>query len=139
MLVVETLVFVVLVCESRRSSVGEQVVHFDSQYEGLLLTNEAGVEPAVAIADNLETAMSKDFASVSEVRHVLTERADGNLLVWIAVDDPRPEVRKRIYQKELSLIEGFPEVDFDFNLIPAMGRAADDLATGARVVFSRTE
>jgi hypothetical protein len=35
-------------------------------------------------------------------------------------------------QKELGLIESFPETEFDFNLIPAMGRNADELAAGAR-------
>lgn len=101
------------------------------------MTKELTMEAPIAIADNLEVALSKDLASVSQVRHVLTEKANGNLLVWIAVDDPRPEVRRKIYQKELALIEGFPEVEFDFNLIPAMGRSAQEFATGARVVFSR--
>ncbi len=59
--------------------------------------------------------------------------------MWIAVDDPKPQVRRKIYQKELALIEGFPEVEFDFNLIPTMGRKAEDFATGAHVVFSRAD
>jgi hypothetical protein len=91
------------------------------------------------LADTLETALSRDLASVPQVRHVLTEWADGLLLVWIAIDNPEPGVRRRIYQKELELMAGFPEIEFDFNLIPAMGRTADDLATGARVVYSRPE
>ena len=61
------------------------------------------------------------------------------MLVWIAIDNPEPSVRQRIYRKELELMDGFPEVDFDFNLIPALGRDADELAPGAHVVFSRQE
>ena len=97
------------------------------------------MDTPIAIADSLEVALSKDLASVAQVRHILAEKADGNLLVWIAVDDPRPEVRRKIYRKELALIEGFPEVEFDFNIIPAMGRNAAELATGSRVVFSRMD
>lgn len=96
-----------------------------------------GVEAHVLIGDSIELAMAKDFACVPEVRHVMTEQVEGPLLVWIAVDNPEPEVRMRIYQMEMELIEGFPEVDFDFNLIPSMGRSAEEIASGARVVYSR--
>jgi hypothetical protein len=68
---------------------------------------------------------------------VLIEKADGPLLVLIAVDNPELAVRRQIYQKELALIEAFPETDFDFNLIPAMNRAASQIATAARVVYTR--
>ena len=100
-------------------------------------TSEQAKMPDLRIADSLEIALARDFASVPQVRHVLIERVDGPLLVWIAVDDPEPSVRRRIYQKELDLIEGFPEIDFDFNLIRAMGRNANELATGAHVIYSR--
>jgi hypothetical protein len=93
----------------------------------------------VLIADDLETALGKDFAEIRQVRHVLAEWADGALLVWIAVENPEVGVRKKIYQKQLELIDGFPEIAFDFNLIPALGRDAADIASGARVVFSRQE
>ena len=93
--------------------------------------------PDLQIVDSLEVALAKDLASVPQVCHVLTEWVDGPLLVWIVVDNPEPSVRRRIYQKELGLIEGFPEIEFDFNLIPAMGRNVNELATGAHVVYSR--
>lgn len=95
--------------------------------------------PDVLITDSLETALGKDFSAIPQVRHVLTERVDGLLLVWIALDDPEPSVRKRVYQKELELMDGFPDIDFDFNLIPALGRKAEELGTGTHVVFSRQE
>lgn len=91
------------------------------------------------VAAKLELALAEDLAVIPQVRHVLTEWIDGPLRVWIAVDDPNPAVRRQIYQKELDLINGFPEVDFDFNLIPAMDRDPDQIATGANVVYSRQE
>jgi hypothetical protein len=93
--------------------------------------------PDLQIADSLEVVLAKDLASVPQVRYILIEWNDGPLIVWIAVDDPEPSVRRLIYQKELGLIEGFPETKFDFNLIPTMGRDADELATGARLIYSR--
>jgi hypothetical protein len=91
------------------------------------------------IANSIETALGKDFGGIPQVRHVLTEWVDGPLLVWIALDNPEAKVRKRVYQKELELMDAFPDIDFDFNLIPALGRTAEQLATGAHIVFSRQE
>jgi hypothetical protein len=95
--------------------------------------------PDSLVADSLETLLGKDFGSISQVRYVLTERVDGPLLVWVAIDNSEPAVRRRIYQKELELIDRFPDIDFDFNLIPVLGRRAEELATGARLVFARQE
>lgn len=87
----------------------------------------------------LEAALAHDLSLVGEVRHVLTERADGSLRVWIALDNPVREVRERIFEKELGLIESFPETEFDFNIVPAMGRDPGHIASGARVVYTRKE
>ena len=57
--------------------------------------------PDVQIADTLEVALATDLASVPQVRHILIEWNDGPLIVWIAVDDPDPGVRRLIYQKGL--------------------------------------
>lgn len=83
--------------------------------------------------------MALDLSPVREVRHVLIERADGNLLVWIALDNPAHDVRERVFQKELGLIENFPEVEFDFNLVPAMGRSSAHIASGAKVIYTRKD
>jgi hypothetical protein len=95
--------------------------------------------PPILTSSSLEIALANDFAGVPQVRHVLIEKADGPIFVLIAVDDPEPGVRRQIYQKELDLIAAFPELEFDFNLIPAMNRSPDEIATGASVVYSRPE
>jgi len=93
----------------------------------------------VETAKSVDAALSEELASIPQVRHVLTERADGTLSVWIAVDDPTPEVRKKIYGRELHLLEEFSEIEFDFNLIYSLGRNAAEIATGATVVYSRKD
>jgi hypothetical protein len=114
------------------------VVVFDSNTTSIEWKPEYSLIPEVSVAGNLEAALAKDLASIPEVRHVLTERAEGNLLVWIAIDNAESyEVRSQVYEKELGLMDGFPEVSFDFNLMPAMGRNAKELATGAQVVYTR--
>lgn len=90
------------------------------------------------MAGNLETALAKDFANIAAVHYVLTERADDNLLVWIAIDNAESyEVRTQVYEKELGLMDAFPEVSFDFNLVPALGRSPREVATGGQVVYTR--
>jgi hypothetical protein len=44
-----------------------------------------------------------------------------------------------VFQKELELIEGFPEIDFDFNIIPAMNRDACHFASSAKIIYSRED
>ncbi len=93
--------------------------------------------PTVAIADSLKTALAKTFASLPQVRHVLTEQVDGALIVWITLDDASPSARRPVYQKQLEVISDFPEVDFDFNLVPSMGRSAKEISTTATIVYAR--
>jgi len=88
----------------------------------------------------LEKALALDLSAIREVSHVLIERADGNLLVWIALDNPVRDVRERVFQKELRLIENFPEIEFDFNLVPAVGSSdPGQIASGAKVIYTRRE
>lgn len=94
-------------------------------------------EPAILYSQTLEAALAKDLALVSDVRHVLVERADDNLLVWIALDNPTKEIRERVFQKQFDLIDGFPEVSFDFNIVSARGRSPQEFATSAKLIYSR--
>ena len=88
---------------------------------------------------DLEDALARDLSFVPEVRHVCLERADNNLLVWIALDNPTRAIRERVFQKELELIEGFPEIDFDFNVIPAMNRSPRQFASSAKIIYTRED
>ncbi len=101
------------------------------------MTTEQMKAVTVELPETLETVLAKDFSSVDAVRYVFTEWAEGPLLVWIALDDTAPEMRRRIYEKELSLIEGFPEIEFDFNLVPSMGRPPEQVCSVARMVYSK--
>lgn len=140
MFIVEGALSILLAQPLRLREAKECLVHPDSNQDELVLTNERAKMPELLLfADSLETALCRDLASVPEVRHILTERTERSLLIWIAIDNPDPSVRRRIYQKELSIMTGFPEIEFDFNLIPSMDRRPEDLATGARVVYSRSE
>jgi hypothetical protein len=94
-------------------------------------------EPAILYSQALEVALAADIALVPDVRHILVERADDNLLVWIALDNPTKEVREKVFQKQFDLIDGFPEVSFDFNLISAKDRTPEEFASSAKLVYSR--
>ena len=113
---------------------GESVFHVSSNSLTLVLT--APSDPIIIQGADLESALAKDLACVEEVRHVLIEHAEQNLLVWIAVDNPTRDVRERVFQKELSLIEGFPEVYFDFNIVPGISDPRQ-IASNAKAIYSR--
>jgi len=142
MMVESMVISLALLCEPRKSSTcrEDEVVQFSCSalpFE-TVFNNASFNSLETNLADSLEAALCKDFASIPSVRHVLTEHAHHNLLVWIALDNPERDIRDKVYQKQLSLLDGFPEVNFDFNLIPANGRDPKEIATGAEVVYSRS-
>jgi|SRR6185437_10997541 len=133
---------VLLIASARtphRSDVGLHMIQFNSSPVDAILRSENSTLARNDIADPLEGALSKDLASIRQVRHVLTHKVNESLLVWIALDNPEPDIRHLIYEKELGLINGFPDVEFDFNLVPAMGRAAREIVSNANVVYSRLD
>jgi hypothetical protein len=139
MLVEVGVICVILAQEPERCSAGERVFRVNSDVPTLILSADWSHSPNIVNGLDLETSIARDLALVEQVHHILIERAEGNLLVWISVDNPVKEVRERIFQKELLLIEGFPEVDFDFNIVPSMSRDPREIATSAKVVYSRPE
>ncbi len=120
------------------TSENDQMLTFESNAQTVEYSSRCSIIPEVSVVTSLDVALAKDLSCIGDVRHVLTERAEGNLLVWIAIDHAESyEVRSQVYEKELGLLDGFPEVNFDFNLMPATDRDPRDLATGAQVVYSR--
>jgi len=125
----------VLAASAQRCGPGKHVVSLDSWQNKYDVA--APQEPNLLNSATLESAIAMDLALVQDVRHVLVERADDNLLVWIAVDNPTKEVREKIFNKQYEIIEGFPEISFDFNLVFAKDRNPYEFASGAKLVYSR--
>ena len=116
----------------------ERILQLDSDCKELIWVNSDQAKmPTTVISSTLQAALAEDLASVRQVRDVLIENVKGALLVWIVVDDPERQVRDKIFQKQLDLMDAFPKIDFDFNLIPSMGRPVSEITTDARSVYSR--
>jgi hypothetical protein len=100
--------------------------------------NTESPQLGAVVSDSLDAALAGDFATIAEVRTILTERANGNISVWLAIDDwNSKEVRSRVFDKQLELMDSFPETNFDFNLIPFMNRSLKELASGAHLIYQR--
>jgi hypothetical protein len=137
MLVEVGVLYIALARPPQRCEAGERLLCLNSGDATVIRKGTADLH--VLFGSDLEYALARDLALVKEVRHVSIERADNNLLIWIALDDPTREVRERVFRKELELIEGFPEIDFDFNVVPAMGRDPRHFASGAKIIYSRED
>jgi hypothetical protein len=109
--------------------------------DGARFTITAGgsKEPNLLHSLDLEAALAADFRTVPDVRYVSVERADNNLLVWIALDSPTKENREKVFQKQFELIDGFPEIAFDFNLTASLHHSSADFACGAKLIYSRED
>jgi hypothetical protein len=42
-----------------------------------------------------------------------------------------------VFQKQFDIVDGFPEVSFDFNLIAGKNRDANEFASEAKLIYSR--
>lgn len=138
MFIIEGVLSIVLAGTPRGRSVEDCIVRFESDCKELIVaSNEQGKMPETVISSTLEMAIASDLASVRQVRDILIESVHDSFLVWVTVDDPDRAVRDRIFQKEMDLMDAFPRINFDFNLIPTMGRDISEIATDAQVVYSR--
>jgi len=104
---------------------------------GHIVTACGTKESSPLYSASLETALAEDLALVPDVQSVFVERAEGNLLVWIGVANPTREVREKVFQKQFDIIDGFPEISFDFNLIAGKNRDAREFASEAKLIYSR--
>lgn len=127
---------IILAASEQRCGVGERVLSIESR-RPLTITVCGSEAPKLLYSQTIEHALAADLALVPDVRHVLVERADDNLLVWISIDNPTKEVREKVFQKQFDIIDGFPEISFDFNLISSRNRAPAEFATSAKLIYSR--
>ena len=61
-------------------------------------------------------------AAVPEVEVVFSSVESGTCYVWTVVTESNPGVRRNIYVKEKSLIDRFPNLAFEFNIIASRGQ-----------------
>jgi hypothetical protein len=77
--------------------------------------------------------------SVSEVQALFTQLEGRILRVWTIVSERNDAVYRKIYAKEKELIGSFEGMEFEFNVIPSIGRDPKEIISdpAARLVFAR--
>jgi|HubBroStandDraft_1064217.scaffolds.fasta_scaffold336054_2 hypothetical protein len=106
-------------------------------YEPSVITVCGSNKPDLLDSQSLEDALATDFSSIDEIERIFIERAEGNLLVWIATDHPSAKTRERIFSKQFSFMDGFPEISFDFNVISVGPDAVHEVASDAKLVYRK--
>jgi hypothetical protein len=81
------------------------------------------------------------IACLPEVESVYTMAQDDFLHVYTVVNAFDATVRKKIYEKELQIIDNFDKFDFDFNIISRGGRPLSEVINdpGLELSFQRSE
>jgi hypothetical protein len=88
-------------------------------------------------SESVEDALAADLKSVAEINCIFVERVEGNLLVWMTADHPPKEARERIFQKQFDLIDAFPEVSFDFNIVSTSANDPREIDSAAKLIYFR--
>lgn len=104
--------------------------------KGHLIAAGGSAEAGLLHSQSVETALVNDLATLPAVNRIFVERADGNLHVWVVADNPSREIREQIFQKQFDLIDAFPEVTFDFNIVSTRAQNPAEIASEAKLIYS---
>lgn len=89
--------------------------------------------PAKAVrAMNIYSVGPREFlgfemSMIKEVEAVYVSRQDRMLYVSVIVNDFDREVRQKIYEREMAMIDEFESYDFDFNILSRRGRKLEEV------------
>jgi len=135
-MLIEITASIVLTVAAQRYGMGESVLSITSDKSRCIAVCGSG-EPSLLHSQSVESALAKDLATVPQVNRIFVERADGNLLIWVAADTPSREVREKIFQKQFDLIDAFPEISFDFNIISTRKDIPTEIASEAKLIYAQ--
>ncbi|MBS1823531.1 MAG: hypothetical protein JST61_16425 [Acidobacteria bacterium] len=117
MVVAETVLYAAIACGERRKA-EDRMINFSSEMPNIVQICAASESVPLITGKSLEQAINDDFSTIPEVHGIRIEHDNGEVMVKIHVSDPPREVRYKIYDKQTSFIEAFPEITFDFSLAP---------------------
>lgn len=88
---------------------------------------------------SLKEFVSGEFSEIPEIETVFTAHEGNVFRVWAVVNDSTPEIRLRIYEREKTVIDEFPEYDFNFEIITWRNRDFAPIVSepGTEVAFQR--
>ena len=101
--------------------------------------NETIMETTPAMLDVRYNVAFRIGNSIPEVQALFTQLEGKSLRVWTVVPERDEDVYHKIYAQEEQLIRDFDGMEFEFNIIPSLGRDAKEVITdpGSRLVFAR--
>ena len=105
-----------------------------------LRINELSETISIATSD-LRDLIAFEFSQTPEIKYVYTAFRENRVFyAWVIVDDFEESVRSRIYDREEAIIDAFPEIEFDFYIVPRMGRDVRDLIDDSvHLTYDKTE
>jgi len=68
-------------------------------------------------AKGVARLFGESVSTISQVRYVAAWVEDGTVHLWSIIPQRDREVQQKIYKKELEIMERFPGMNFDFNII----------------------
>jgi hypothetical protein len=105
-----------------------------------LASSTAADPPQIDITKRLNEFIALELSAVEEVEYVFTAFRNNVFYVWVLLDRFEAQVRNRIYEIEMEVIDEFPMFEFDFYLIAGGGNDSRELISGSiELVYCRHE
>jgi hypothetical protein len=73
--------------------------------------------------------LKEDLAQISGITHVFVQTEQNSLCVLIILDEYDRKIERKIIDVESSIIEAYPWLDIDFDLVYLQGRALADVVS----------
>ena len=92
-----------------------------------------------AVTSNLRELIAFEFSLIRDVQYVFTAFRDNHVFyAWVVVDRFEDDVRNKIYNRQETIIDEFPGLEFDFYIVARMGRDIGDLIdTSAQLTYQK--
>jgi len=95
------------------------------------------IEPTT-VGSELSNTIISVISPILPVEKIFVDEIGGVFCVWTIINEDNREVRRSIYEREGRIMERYPNLLFDFNLIIRRGRALDEIMSfEGRPVFER--
>jgi hypothetical protein len=121
----------------KSGSVKDVSAKLDTQKQPPSERSETTSMPTPSLRDFIAFAIG----AIPEVEAVFvtmdkTARGDRIIYVWTVVRESLPEVRRKIYAKEIEIIDKSSDFDFDFNIIASHGRDPQSVVADSAVALA---
>lgn len=129
-----------MITATNDSVVLERSITVSGKLEAVDVRNDSQLRARAQYFFSPHDIIGIELSLVPEVQCVFVDREEDarSFRVTALLKNSNPEIRNRVYDRELEIIDQLPYADISFHLFELRGRKSSDIMTdGGKIVFQR--